>query len=362
MTLRIAAAALCVAVSFAPLSSAQAQQPEPTPKGATITIGTKPLEPFVVKKADGQLSGFSIDLWSEIAKLNGWETKWEYRETVKEVLADAEASKVDAGIAGISMTKEREAVLDFSYPMFNSGLQVMVGPSSSSKLRETLGELLPLFLTITGAVAAIAFVAGHVMWLFNRKDEEWPDGYLRGAGHGMWLAASTLLANDPGTPRRLFGRLVSLLWVLTGILFVATFTANLSSDRTVASIEGKIKSIDDLPGKLVVTVENTTASKELDVRGIQYTAVKNITDAYPLLWNKQADAIVYDAPVLLYHASKQGKGREQIVGSIFKPEPYGIALPTGSANREKINDALLTLQSNGTYQQLYDKYFGQGAR
>ncbi len=325
--------------------------------GETIVVATKPLVPFVNGDDADNLGGFSIDLWNEIARVNGWTTEWRYQDTVGEILEATQNGEVDAAIAGISMTAEREQVLDFSYPMFNSGLQVLTGKNESSALVEMLRDLLPLFLTIVAAVAIIAFVAGHIMWLFNRRDPDWPPGYLRGAGHGMWMAASTLLANDPGTPRRLFGRLVSLLWVLVGILFVAAFTANLSSDQTVASIEGRISGIDDLAGRPVATVANTTASRDLDARGIRYVAVDKIEDAYPMLWDKRVEAIVYDAPVLLYHAATVGSGREQVVGAIFKPESYGIALPTGSANREAINDALLTLQSDGTYQRLYERYF-----
>ena len=72
----------------------------------------------------------------------------------------------------------------------------------------------------------------------------------------------------------------------------------------------------------------------------------------------QADALVYDAPVLLYYAANQGKGKVQVVGPIFNEETYGIALPTGSAYRKPINEALLRLKQDGTYDQLYTKWFG----
>lgn len=355
---RLFAVALCIFGLVAPLNSALATI---IPTGGAIKVATKPLTPFVMIDDDGRPFGFSVDLWSEIAKINGWETTWVIRETVDQVLDETKSGRVDAGIAGISMTSKREQLVDFSYPMFSSGLQVMIGPSAGKTWQDTITDLLPLFLTIVAAVAGLAFVAGHLIWLFNRKEPEWPPGYVRGVGHGMWLAASTLLANDPGSPRRLVGRLISLLWVLVGILFVATFTANLSSDRTVASIEGTINSVDDLAGKRVATVANTTAALQLDALNIGYRSVAKIDDAYPLLWAGQIDAIVFDAPVLLHHALTVGRGREQLVGAIFKHEPYGIALPTGSENREKINDALLTLQANGVYDRLYRQYFGDTA-
>ena len=47
----------------------------------------------------------------------------------------------------------------------------------------------------------------------------------------------------------------------------------------------------------------------------------------------------------------------QIVGPIFQPEKYGIALAEGSALRKPINEALLELYDDGTYEKIYAKWF-----
>jgi polar amino acid transport system substrate-binding protein len=46
-----------------------------------------------------------------------------------------------------------------------------------------------------------------------------------------------------------------------------------------------------------------------------------------------------------------------MVGGILARENYGIALPTGSALRKKINETLLDITADGTYDELYSKYF-----
>ena len=38
-------------------------------------------------------------------------------------------------------------------------------------------------------------------------------------------------------------------------------------------------------------------------------------------------------------------------------ENYGIALPIGSALRKKTNETLLDITADGTYDELYSKYF-----
>ncbi len=60
---------------------------------------------------------------------------------------------------------------------------------------------------------------------------------------------------------------------------------------------------------------------------------------------------------LLYYAANAGKGKVEVVGSMFHEENYGIVLPNNSPYRKRINSALLTLKEKGIYQDLYDKWF-----
>ena len=79
--------------------------------------------------------------------------------------------------------------------------------------------------------------------------------------------------------------------------------------------------------------------------------------AIAALENKQLDAVVFDSPVLLYYAATQGRSKVQIVGPMLRKENYGILFPRGSALRKPVNEALLTLRENGTYDALYAKWF-----
>ena len=149
-----------------------------------------------------------------------------------------------------------------------------------------------------------------------------------------------------------------MVWIALSIILIAQFTAAITASLTVQQLTGIINGPDDLPGKSVATVRGSTAAQYLDKQQIGYVPVEKIEDAYDLLATGNAQAVVYDAPVLLYHAANKGKGRVQMVGPIFEEETYGIALPTGSPLRKPINGILLKLKQDGTYQELYDKWFG----
>ncbi len=68
--------------------------------------------------------------------------------------------------------------------------------------------------------------------------------------------------------------------------------------------------------------------------------------------------MVYDAPNLLYYANGEGKGKVAVVGNLFEPQNYGLAVPQGSPLREKINRAILKLSESDELERIKRKWFG----
>jgi ABC-type amino acid transport substrate-binding protein len=59
-----------------------------------------------------------------------------------------------------------------------------------------------------------------------------------------------------------------------------------------------------------------------------------------------------------YYAAHEGKGWVKLVGPEFDPVQIAIAMQLDNPLRKKVNRALVVLRENGTYQQIYDKWFG----
>jgi polar amino acid transport system substrate-binding protein len=327
----------------------------------TLDVAIKPLDPFVLGTTTTEPSGYSIDLWNEIAERNGWKTRWVWNETVGDLLDDVVANRADVGIAGISMTRAREETVDFSYPIYDSGLLIAVTDQPRSWVSTLRGSVSGGVVRLIGLLALLIFLAGHVVWLIDRRKSTEASPYRKGFGEAWWWAGKTLGSADFGEkePQRPIGRLFALLWMFTGIIIIANFTAAVSSQLTVDRIEGRIKGVQDLPGKSVLTVAGTTADAWLTQQGIAHGTVDRIESAYPQLLDERVDAVVFDAPVLLRWTATASGGRARTVGSVFNPEPYGIALPEGSELREAINASLLELAGDGTTQRLRTKWFGQ---
>ncbi len=336
-------------------ASAPDLQEEPT-----LRVVTKEIPPFVIKEQD-RLTGFSIDLWKEVALITDLPFEFVEVETVSDQLGALADGEADLALAAISLTPEREERFDFSYPYFRSGLQIM----TISQRPSLLGWFFNSFLT-GKVLLAIAFLAliliaiGHLVWFFERKDNtHFPMGYVKGVWEGMWWAAVTVTTVGYGdrTIKGVPGRLIGIFWMFAGIFLIGGFTAYVAAELTVAEFNAVVNGPDDLKGKQVITLEGTTSADYLRSEGIPFQAVETIDDAYQQLKNGSADAIVYDSPVLQYYAATGDDGRLVVVGSPFQREDYGIAYPPGSPYEEQINRALLLLKANGTYDEISKRWF-----
>lgn len=328
---------------------------------ATLRVAVRLIPPFVMKE-DGQMRGFSIDLWRNIGDALGKKTQFIEEPNVSSQLQAVRSRQADVGIAAISITAEREKKLDFSQPMFDAGLQIMVRPtgSSSSSIWQVLSS--PSLKPLLAILPFLILIPAHVMWLVERKRTagliEDPR-YVPGIGKAIWWAAGTVGAQADEMPKSPLGRFFAVLMMFAGVVFVAFFTAALTSALTVQQLQGDIKGPDDLPGKSVATISGSTAAEYLRKNHVHVTEVAAIEQAYQALEKGQVQAVVFDSPVLLYYAANDGNGKVQVVGPIFRKEDYGIAVADSSPLRKRINMALLSLRESGEYQSLYDKWFGQ---
>jgi glutamine transport system substrate-binding protein len=92
----------------------------------TLVVGCDTdFKPFEFKGNDGKYIGFDIDIWDAIA------TDLKLNYTIKpmvfnQLIPALKAGDIDVAIAGVTINSEREKIIDFSHPYFDSGLIVMV--------------------------------------------------------------------------------------------------------------------------------------------------------------------------------------------------------------------------------------------
>ena len=120
-----------------------------------------------------------------------------------------------------------------------------------------------------------------------------------------------------------------------------------------------VKTLDDLKGKKIAAQIGTTgADTANEVEGAEVSTFDSAPLALQELANGNVDAVINDAPVTLYAISTGNIPGIEVVGELLTEESYGIALPDGSENVEAINTALAELKADGTYAEIYKKWFG----
>ena len=350
---------MAAAALFGPNPSGHAE--ELSLSGKQLKVAMRVVEPFVIRK-DAALTGFSVDLWTALAEATGATTEIIEKPTLPELLALVKEGKSDIAIAAISITSQREQQFDFSQPMFDSGLQVLArvngqeGGLSFASIARIAGSG-PILVTL-GILAALIFVAAHIVWMFDRRQNEAARQYYPGIFYSMYWATGAIGGQQPFHPHSPFGRVIGALCVFISIIFVAYFTAAVTSAMTVEQLRSDINGPEDLPGKKVATVAGSTSATYLKGASLNATEFGKISQAFDALLAKQVDAVVFDAPVLLYFAANEGKGKVNVAGPVFRREAYGILFPQGSALRKPINEALLLLREKGLYDEIYRKWFG----
>lgn len=353
---------LCALAAAGLFAGAAVAQPSTVaaPDAATLVVATLPTAPFVIPKTDPP-TGFSIDLWQEIARRLQVTTRWKLAASEQELLGMVQRHEADVGVAAIVLTPERDGIVDFSYPYFDGGLQIMVRAQDDGGFGATLASVPWLAIArLFAVVAVVVFLLANVLWLVERRrNGEFRKGYFRAIGEGLWGTMLIIATGEhgdrdaPGVVKRI---VVACMWLL-GVVIIAQLTATVTSSQTVDRLRSTIQGPDDLPGKSIVSVRGTPAGDYLMRRGLPFTHVTYGPDAIRMLLSGEAQAVVFDAPTLQYWAAREGNGQVQVVGPVFMPEKYAIAIGEGSALRKPINQALLQLMADGTYERLRAAWF-----
>lgn len=329
-----------------------------------VTVAVRNLAPFVMTQEDKR-TGFTVELWEEIAKRQQWSTKYVEAESVKAQLQDLNDKRADVAAGAISITGERLKSYDFSQPILAAGLQILVPKRSTAAAEPSIGNFLPILFSKTMLLwllggLALALIPAHINWLAERRhaDSLVSKSYIPGIFESFIFAGETLTATQEEVPRHWFARALTILWGFVAIVFVAFFTATLTTTLTVDSFDSQINGPQDLFGKEVATVAGTTSEKFLKGMGLNPDGMATIDDCYRALEDGKVDAVVFDSPVLHYYVSGEGGDSAELAGPVFQSENYGLAFDQGSPLRKGVDEALLAMRQDGTYDQIKGKYFG----
>ncbi|WP_445637743.1 ABC transporter substrate-binding protein [Nostoc sp. DSM 114161] len=109
--------------------------------------------------------------------------------------------------------------------------------------------------------------------------------------------------------------------------------------------------------KIAVQIGTTGAAKAKSIPGVQIRSFDSAPLALQELLNGNVDAVINDAPVTLYAINTGNLKGIKVVEKLLTEEFYGIATAKNSPYLTLINEGLNNVLKNGTYSQVYQKWF-----
>jgi len=124
-----------------------------------LRVGVYDVEPYGGQDREGLFIGASVDLWRRAAEHLNWQYQLTLVQQMSDLLSGLEKGTYDVAIGAITITPERLARVDFSYPTHRSGVAAVfakrTGAASAlyeygAALRELGSLILAIAIFLTG--------------------------------------------------------------------------------------------------------------------------------------------------------------------------------------------------------------------
>ena len=354
---------MVVALLALPLDCALSVEVHPT---APVRVAVYDVPPYGSQGTNGALSGVSVDLWRRVAEELGWDYKFTPVSQMEAILGGLEQGRFDAAIGAITITPEREARVDFSYPAHRSGVAVALrketGPLAA--ISSYLTVAMDLGYLILG-ILALLLLLGSIIWLVERprRSETKPHESVVATWHeGLYWAVVTMTTVGYGdkTPKTPLGQLVAIIWMLTSLALVSLLSASLVSRLTAERVENSaIRTESDLSARKLAAVAQSSGAEYLDGLQLKYRRYDTLAEALSSLADGRSDAVVNSVGALQYLVSAQFAKVIFVQRALLAPAFMAIALPEKSPLKRPIDRALIKITASPEWKSVEELYFGQ---
>ncbi len=145
---------------------------------------------------------------------------------------------------------------------------------------------------------------GSIAWYFERKKnpEQFRPGW-KGIWDGMWWSVVTMTTVGYGdkSPKSREGKLVALIWMFSGLLFISGFTASVASSLTINQLGWSISEINDFKERKVGCISKASTATYLKNHFFKKVSLYNdLSTGLTALDAGEIEAFLYDEPILKY--------------------------------------------------------------
>ncbi|KAI3353755.1 hypothetical protein L3Q82_004987 [Scortum barcoo] len=358
-------------------------------------------------EGNDRYEGFCVDMLKELADI----LKFKYRirlvgdgvygvpganGTWTGMVGELISRKADLAVAGLTITAEREKVIDFSKPFMTLGISIMYRvhlgrrPGYFSFLDPFSPGVWLFMLLAYLAVSCVLFLVARL------TPYEWynPHPCLKGRcnllinqyslGNSFWFPVGGFMQQGSTiAPRALSTRCVSGVWWAFTLIIISSYTANLAAFLTVQRMEVPIESVDDLADQ--TAIEYGTMHGGSTMTFFQNSRYQTYQRMWNFMHSKQPSVFVksteegiarvlnsnyaYLLESTMNEYYRQRNCNLTQIGGLLDTKGYGIGMPlvnlaplfpAGSVYRDEFDLAILKMQEDNRLEILKRKWWDGG--
>ncbi|XP_034408138.1 glutamate receptor ionotropic, delta-1 isoform X2 [Cyclopterus lumpus] len=378
-------------------------------QGVTLKIVTLLEEPFVMVAENilGQpkrYKGFSIDVLDGLAKILGFKYDiyqvgdGKYGSALPNgswngMIGELIGKRADLAISAITITPERESVVDFSKRYLDYSVGILM--RKSEEKINIFSLLAPFDLAVWACIAAAIPVVGIMIFLLrriqavrcqNNAEGHPPPSVSTSLQSAIWIVYGAFVQQGSDS---ILGsvalRIVMGSWWLFTLIVCSSYTANLAAYLTVSRMDNAVRSFQDLSKQVDLvygTVRDSAVYEYFQAKGTnpleqdstfaELWKTINKNDAYensvpsPSEGIKKAKresyAFLWDMAVVEYAALTDDDCTLTVAGNSMSTRGYGMALQHGSPYRDLFSQKILELQEKGDLDILKQKWWPRKGR
>jgi len=323
----------------------------------TVVVGIKDSKPFVDVTAlsDDTGKGISLELWEILADQQDIEYTYKQYQTIDDLIAATQSGEIDVAVAPISITSDRESVIDFTHSYYQSGIAALVSSDELPFYKMVLA-IVPNLLGIVGAGLLIMLVLGLPFMFFEEKNNAAVSNDHMGKAwfDALYWVSTTITTVGYGdiTPATKSGRVYAIIVMWIGLLFTGIFIAYSTTMLDVDAVP-QINVIQDIK-KPVGVLAGSYSDTYATTQGSKVRRYTNSYEAINDLRKNKIGAFIHDRPIL-EHLIKDEEGFRISQGT-FTSDNYGFALPANSPHREAINKGMLGVVESSAWTTIVTSY------
>ncbi|CAG5132019.1 unnamed protein product, partial [Candidula unifasciata] len=340
--------------------------------GRKLLVGSIEAAPFVIKRKTEnrtEFEGFCINILRELAnKLN---FTYEIIEAPDKMAGAKDGNgswtgvvgmvlrgEVEFGIGPLSITTQREDVIDFTIPYTEDGVGILTkrNKQDSQAMFRLFTPLQPVvWVCLGGSIIGVSLI----LYVINRQSP-----FTRREGLSFFscfwaILGSTLNQGSEMQPKSNSGRLVLGSWWVFTIVFVSTYTANMAAVLTVTIYDKPINSLAELASQSEVkpVVRSGTNMYALfkDATNNIYKNIWSMMDTMPNITSSEEAlalvrtknfAYISDRSQLEYIQQKNCESY-MLADDIFNTGGMGFVVPENAAFLTSMDLIIMKLQESG---------------